>query len=198
MPKLLKNRDNIVAEIDPKQLEEDMKKDLKDKIIPYHNMPYSEQINNKEQFLKQVFAKFVARVGRDCESGIEQSYPGWLKKYHQSIKPAQTEANQTNEEIKEPSDANPDPNTPVTDDQLPCPFKGVVQCSPDYMQGYRNKVEFTVGRQYFDKKICVGFMKGNTNKGILYVDYPYTFEESDKSEFERLVPMPHISLKSVQ
>jgi len=38
--------------------------------------------------------------------------------------------------------------------------------------GYRNKVEFTIGRRYENNEICVGFNKGNMNKGILYVDYP--------------------------
>jgi len=32
--------------------------------------------------------------------------------------------------------------------------------------------KFTIGRRYEDNEICVGFNKGNINKGIIYVDYP--------------------------
>mmetsp|Transcript_11077 Transcript_11077/g.16847 ORF Transcript_11077/g.16847 Transcript_11077/m.16847 type:complete len:82 (-) Transcript_11077:1064-1309(-) len=55
--------------------------------------------------------------------------------------------------------------------QLPCKFDGVIRCDEDYLQGYRNKVEFTIGREYagmedqeegqpikFKKgPICIGF-----------------------------------------
>ena len=71
------------------------------------------------------------------------------------------------------------------------------------MQGYRNKVEFTIGRHYYDKKICIGFMKSNTNKGIVFTDYPYQIDANLDSQDEdvvlsNLTPLPHISLRSVQ
>jgi len=31
---------------------------------------------------------------------------------------------------------------------LPCEFGGVIACDSDYLSGYRNKVEFTIGREY--------------------------------------------------
>jgi tRNA/tmRNA/rRNA uracil-C5-methylase (TrmA/RlmC/RlmD family) len=40
---------------------------------------------------------------------------------------------------------------------------------------YRNKVEFTVGREYASEglgKVCVGFNRGNLSKGITFVDKP--------------------------
>jgi hypothetical protein len=51
-----------------------------------------------------------------------------------------------------------------------------LRCDEDYLKGYRNKVEFTVGRKFIgiNKKgpICVGFNAGNMAQGILYVDSP--------------------------
>ena len=48
----------------------------------------------------------------------------------------------------------------------------MIECDENYINEYRNKVEFTVGKRYEDNKICVGFNVGNMNKGIIYVDYP--------------------------
>lgn len=54
----------------------------------------------------------------------------------------------------------------------------------DVLDGYRNKVEFTVGRMYappreghdelFNKEgpVCVGFNRGNLAKGIQFVEKP--------------------------
>jgi tRNA/tmRNA/rRNA uracil-C5-methylase (TrmA/RlmC/RlmD family) len=50
-----------------------------------------------------------------------------------------------------------------------------VVISSDMIDAYRNKVEFTVGRQYSSEglgKICVGFNRGNLSKGITFVDIP--------------------------
>jgi tRNA/tmRNA/rRNA uracil-C5-methylase (TrmA/RlmC/RlmD family) len=48
----------------------------------------------------------------------------------------------------------------------------VIESDAHYVNEYRNKVEFTIGRRYEDNEICVGFNKGNINKGIIFVDYP--------------------------
>ena len=54
----------------------------------------------------------------------------------------------------------------------------------DNLDGYRNKVEFTVGRMYAPPRegidelwnpqapICVGFNRGNLGKGISFVEKP--------------------------
>ena len=63
--KLLKNRDHALKEATAEEIELEMKRDLKDKLIPYHNMPYTDQIKNKENFLKEVFQKFVTRVSKE-------------------------------------------------------------------------------------------------------------------------------------
>ena len=53
----------------------------------------------------------------------------------------------------------------------------------DMLEGYRNKVEFTVGRKYAPPRegkeelwgpgeICVGFNRGNLAKGISFVESP--------------------------
>ena len=51
-------------------------------------------------------------------------------------------------------------------------MSSVIECDEHYVNEYRNKVEFTIGKRYEDEKICVGFNKGNLNKGITFVDYP--------------------------
>ena len=56
--------------------------------------------------------------------------------------------------------------------ELPCPLSHVIESDLDYINEYRNKVEFTIGKRYEDNEICVGFNKGNLSKGIIYVDYP--------------------------
>ena len=56
--------------------------------------------------------------------------------------------------------------------KIPCELSHIIECDPEYINAYRNKVEFTIGRRYEDNKVCVGFNKGNINKGILFVDYP--------------------------
>lgn len=59
-----------------------------------------------------------------------------------------------------------------------------VIATPDQIDGYRNKVEFTVGRKYAGNsadaeiseqklgQICIGFNRGNLSKGITFVDEP--------------------------
>ena len=56
--------------------------------------------------------------------------------------------------------------------ELPCELSGVIECDKEFVNEYRNKVEFTIGRRYQDNEICVGFNVGNFNKGIIFVDYP--------------------------
>ena len=41
-------------------------------------------------------------------------------------------------------------------------------------------MEFTIGRRYEDNEICVGFNKGNMNKGIIFVDYPDNIKSISK------------------
>jgi len=45
----------------------------------------------------------------------------------------------------------------------------VIECDEEHRKGYRNKVEFTIGkRKYLSEaeEICVGFTVGNMSKGI--------------------------------
>ena len=57
-----------------------------------------------------------------------------------------------------------------------CPLEKIIECDENVREGYRNKVEFTVGRKFAgigeEGPICVGFNKGNMAKGIMYVDEP--------------------------
>ena len=57
-----------------------------------------------------------------------------------------------------------------------CPLEKVIECDENMRIGYRNKVEFTVGRKFKaigeQGPICVGFNLGNMAKGILFVEEP--------------------------
>ena len=48
----------------------------------------------------------------------------------------------------------------------------IIPCDTDKLQGYRNKVEFTIGRQYAgagkEGPLTVGFSQGNLTKGIMF------------------------------
>ena len=46
-----------------------------------------------------------------------------------------------------------------------CPLYKVIECDQDYLEGYRNKVEFTVGRSFG------GLPIGDENKGEICVGF---------------------------
>jgi hypothetical protein len=68
------------------------------------------------------------------------------------------------------------------DDSIPklrvgcCKLEKVIECDSNYIDGYRNKVEFTIGREFIDQSqegpLCVGFNIGNLAKGIIYAGRP--------------------------
>ena len=58
------------------------------------------------------------------------------------------------------------------DTLLPCPFSGVLTCDEGMREGYRNKVEFSIGHKFGDPKLTVGFQKGEMKRGIFFVDSP--------------------------
>lgn len=66
----------------------------------------------------------------------------------------------------------------------PCEFTGVIECDEDQRQGYRNKVEFSIGHKFEDNQLTIGFQKGALNKGVFLVDDP--------------VNLPNISAQSVE
>lgn len=53
-----------------------------------------------------------------------------------------------------------------------CQLERVIDCDEDYIPGYRNKVEFTIGREFksINEKgpLIVGFNQGSVSKGIMY------------------------------
>jgi len=65
-----------------------------------------------------------------------------------------------------------------------CPLDHVIECDENIREGYRNKVEFTVGRKFKgigeQGPICVGFNLGNMAKGIVFVDEPDTIKVISK------------------
>jgi len=57
-----------------------------------------------------------------------------------------------------------------------CPLQDIIECDGDYIHGYRNKVEFTIGREFAgigkQGEIVAGFNQGSMSKGIMYVGRP--------------------------
>lgn len=52
----------------------------------------------------------------------------------------------------------------------------IIECDLEYIEGYRNKVEFTIGREFIDPSregpLCIGFNVGNQSKGIIFAGRP--------------------------
>ena len=120
--------------------------------MPYHHLSYDEQIQKKSEWLQgpDVLLSFSKTLEDDIAKSKEYP-PAWYRDHYLKYKDSG--------EL-----------TPA------CPLQKVIRCDEDYIPGYRNKVEFTIGRKYAGLKnkgpICVGFNKGNMSKGILYVDDP--------------------------
>ena len=209
MKRLLKPREVKVVEMTKEEMDSEMKKDLKDKLIPYHSTPYDEQIRLKSEHLKEIFYKFINRIEKEVISGSETALPKWLTTYWLKLNEVQNKLNETkelpegeekeiedNEEEKEvekegekEGEDNEEEKEGEGDNKsglklLPCDFEGVIRWDEDHMQGYRNKIEFTIGRNYEDNQLCVGFLKANATQGLFFVDYPKD--------------LPHISKESVE
>lgn len=178
LQKLLKPRDTNFYKPTEEEVKAEMEKDLKDKLIPYHNVPYEEQIEKKKEYLREVFRKFVTRVRKEVQVGHEAALPVWMTNYWKSLTSGDN-AEESKEETPQEENKNE-----TSEEKLPCDFEGILECDPDFRNGYRNKVEFTISRNYHDQKICVGFNKCNITSGIQYVDYP--------------TDLPHISENSVK
>lgn len=130
--------------------------DIRDRVTPYHHLPYEEQIAKKAEWLTG------PEVLRDFSKQLEQAMaahreycPPWFRDVHEAIADHQKTA----------------------DEYLPCcPLEKIIECDESYRDGYRNKVEFTIGRRFTaigeQGPICVGFNLGHMAKGILYVEKP--------------------------
>jgi tRNA (uracil-5-)-methyltransferase len=83
----------------------------------------------------------------------------------------------------------------------PCPLKEIIECDPEYRVGYRNKVEFTIGRRQYlkdggENEICVGFTMGNLAKGIQSVDRPDDIKVIPKGSLEAAKIMENLVKES--
>jgi len=43
------------------------------------------------------------------------------------------------------------------EDELPCDFEGIIECDENQRHGYRNKIEFSIGKSYGSDDLIVGF-----------------------------------------
>lgn len=124
-----------------------------DKVTPYHHFSYEEQISKKSEWLQNsVLKEFTAHLKKQIKDDKEIC-PAWFRDVYLA------------QELE-----------PV------CPLKYVIQCPPENIEGYRNKVEFTIGRRFggfkddTDEevlgKVCIGFNIGNLAKGIIFTEPP--------------------------
>lgn len=92
--------------------------------MPYHHLAYDEQIKRKSDWLlgTEVLTAFSAQLEDDIKKQKEYP-PGWYRDHYLSHK-----------------------ETGVL--QPVCPLNKVIRCDEDYIPGYRNKVEFTIGRKF--------------------------------------------------
>lgn len=177
MSRLLKSRENELRKPTQEEIKTEMDKPLKDKLIPYHNVAYEDQLVKKEEFLKDIFRKFVKRIETDVNHHREPSLPIWMTKYWNN------ELTSLNYDQIKSEESKGETKTVEIDKTLPCEFEDIIPCDKEYMKGYRNKVEFTVARNFEDNKICIGFNKVANSSGMTFVDYP--------------TDLPHISDQSV-
>lgn len=122
-----------------------MKISIEDRVTPYHNIAYDEQIALKKKWLTKQLSGFCDTYQKLINQNRE--YPTiWFR------------------ERLEKKDEK--------EQMTCCDLSHVIQGDADRLHAYRNKVEFTIGRQYegMDKKgkLTVGFSQGNLAKGIMF------------------------------
>ena len=113
----------------------------------------------------------------------ELPYPEQLEKKHADLKKMLIQFNKDlNHEIKKNCEVAPTWYVNLGEGR-PMPLEPEI-IHTDVLDGYRNKVEFTVGRMYAPPRegvdelwntkapICVGFNRGNLGKGISFVERP--------------------------
>lgn len=150
----LQKKENIAKNVTDKDILEEVNISIEERVTPYGHLTYQEQIEKKRQWLtNEVLCKYTSDFERQIKQNKEYP-PCWYRDVHLKVK----------DEGK---------IIPV------CPLEKIIECDPDYIPGYRNKVEFTIGRQFAglplsENKgpICVGFNQGNMSKGIMFVGKP--------------------------
>ena len=125
-----------------------------DKVTPYHHLSYDDQIAKKSEWLVESVLKEFTKVLKKQILDDKEICPNWFRDIYRT------------DPILEPV----------------CPLAYVIKCPAENIQGYRNKVEFTIGRKFggfkddTDEevlgKVCIGFNIGNLSKGIIYTESP--------------------------
>ena len=154
---------NVSAEDILKEMEISVEK----RITPYAEYEYSEQINMKRKWLLGQLEDY----SRNYQGLINQNkeYPTpWFYEMSQRMDKEQKEALEAVKQGKERKQE-------VL--RIPCcPLEKVIECDRELLVGYRNKVEFTIGRVFksVEEKgpLAVGFNQGSLSKGIMYVGRP--------------------------
>ena len=120
------------------------------------------------------------------------SYEEQLKRKHDDLRSMLGEFNKTlNHEIKKSNEVAPAWYS-MLEGEKNLPLDPQIIACEDKLEGYRNKVEFTVGRIYEPAReghdelwnqeapICVGFNRSNLTKGIEFVEQPDDIKVNSK------------------
>ena len=150
-----KRKEFAQAQITDEDILKEVQVDIRDKVTPYHHLDYAEQIKLKAAWLlgREVLSDFTYKLMSSMVHSKEFC-PEWFRDMHLQL-------------MQKPEDERYQPC---------CPLEKVIEADPDFREGYRNKVEFTIGRRFESVgkqgPVCVGFNLGNISKGILFVEIP--------------------------
>lgn len=143
-------KEQVCKNITEEDILNEMSTSIEDKVTPYFKHSYPEQIEKKRTWLLESVLKEFCR---NFENQIKQNkeFPtAWYRDIHLEFQKGV---------------------------ELPiCPLDKIIECDLDYIEGYRNKVEFTVGREFVgigkEGDLICGFNQGSLSKGIMYVGKP--------------------------
>lgn len=79
-----KRKENMTAT--PEEVAEEMKVPLADRVTPYHNLTYEEQLEKKREQLTSVLQGFSKALDSDVNSKREDVYPSWYIKDNLDLK----------------------------------------------------------------------------------------------------------------
>jgi hypothetical protein len=150
----IQKKENIAKNVTDKDILDEVNISIEERVTPYFHLPYQDQLAKKKEWLtKEVLCKYTSDFERQIKMNKEYP-PSWYRDVHLKVK---------DEGIVVPV----------------CHLEKIIECDQDYIPGYRNKVEFTIGREFGGLplnenkgEICVGFNQGNMSKGIMFVGKP--------------------------
>lgn len=141
-----------------------------------------EEMKEEEERRKENRVASAEEIAEEMKISVEERVTPYYKMTYEEQIQKKTEqltdilksfSTQITKDLKNSDEQMPSWYTKELQDMgMPCKLSHIIECDEGFRDQYRNKVEFTIGKRYEDNEICVGFNKGNLNKGITFVDYP--------------------------